>query len=95
MPVGEPKPIQVRVDGLNIKSFLDDRFIGMMKKEFSDIRFQHICFYIYKGEDKDEYISLIHKSPEDEGSNILVIDTEKSESLNKLYDLLKKFEKGE
>ena len=95
MPIGEPKPIQVRIDGQNIKSFLDDRFIGMLNKEFGDIRFQHICFYTYKGEDKDEYVSLVHNTPEDEGSNKLVIDTEKPETLNKLYELLKKFEEGE
>ncbi len=88
MDSGKSQPIQVLLEGINVKSFLDEKFIGLLEKSFPNVAFQHVCVFVHNDEDK-ERIYFGHHSPEHNEKNILMVDTDRPETLEKALQIIK------
>lgn len=86
---------QVKVEGLQVLDFFDDKFIGMIKKHFTELDFQHFCLYVL---DKDknkikERLSISHDTMDDKRKCVVTVDAGNPDSLKKLLNVIKEYDK--
>ncbi len=95
MEFDTPKPVQVFIEGIDLKSFFKDNVVKLFEEKWPNFQFQHFCIYVSKNGNQDdeefsgEKIFIGYNSPNDEKINKVLIDTENSETLNKLIETLK------
>lgn len=97
MSIGEAKPLQVKVENLEVKQFFDRQFVEILEKEIEGISFQHFCFSIAKKKEEEEEMeieenmAIIHKNIKAEMDKVAVLDADKPETLEKLLKVVKQF----
>jgi len=93
MDFNEPETVQVRIDGINLKKFVETELLVLLEKEFGDIKAVNLTFITKLSDDKKEMISIGYPFLELEEKNQLIIDTNEPESLKKVINVLKEYKK--
>ena len=92
----ECKPTQVKIKGLKVLDFFDEKFIGKLQKHLPDIEFQHFCMDIVdKENDKEkERLAVAHTRIGDKREkDILTVDTDLPHTLEKLMKVIEEYVK--
>ncbi len=92
----ELKPIEIQFSGLKASQFFDKKFVELFQKRIENAKFQHFCIYITEekeGEEEKavERIWIGHDKIEDANNEIINISTRKSETLEKVIKVVRKF----
>lgn len=101
MGLDEPRITQVQIKGMNLKSMFDKSFLKFLEKEFENLKFGSIRLYESRpGENEEEEkkkresIFIAHLNPEHEKDNILIIDADTPETIDKMLSVLREYDKG-
>ncbi len=92
--IEEPKPTQVQVKGINLRNIFDNGFLGAMEKAMGKNPYYASVQIINVEDDDKEIISLFHSNKEQTEKNILHIDTNSPETLNKVQKAVLKYYEG-
>jgi len=86
---------QAKIKNLRVMDFFDDEFIGIIKKRFPDLSFQHFCMYIIDEKEKKakEKFAISHDKIEDSKNNIITIDADNPESFEKFLKVVDEYVK--
>lgn len=87
---------QVKIKELRVLDFFDEKFIEKIQKQFPNLNFQHFCIDIIDEKDdkkKKERLSIGHFRNEDIKNNILTVDTDESQSLQKILKVIEEYVK--
>ena len=90
----ESKPTQVKIKGLKVLDFFDEKFIGKLQKHLPDIEFQHFCMDIVNKENdkEEERLALAHTRVGDKREkDILTVDTDSPLTLEKLIKVVEEY----
>lgn len=93
MDFDEPETVQVRINGINLKKFIETELLVLLEKEFGDIKAVNLTFITTLDDDKKEMISIGYPFLELEEKNQLIIDANEPESLKKVINVLKEYKK--
>ena len=86
------EPTEVDIKGISLIDFFDSEFIKIMKKHLPDFNF--LIFGMYTLDDKckpEDRIILSQKVAEDFEENIISINAEKSEILEKITKVMEEY----
>ena len=91
----ESKPTQIKVKGLRVIDFFDEKFIGKLQKHIPNIEFQHFCMEIIDKDDKTkEMLALAHSKVGDKRErDILTIDADLPDTLEELMKVIEEYVK--
>jgi len=78
---------------VHVAKLFDSKFLGLLNKEFPEVRFGVLHLYLPHGPDVEtlESINLGHYTPGHERESLFTIDVEEPETLNRLVNVLDKF----
>jgi len=93
----ETLPVQVRIKGIHVAKLFDSKFVGLLGKEFPNIRYGVVHLYLPRGvdEEKLEAIMLGHFAMEHDKESLFTVDADEPETLKKLVEVLGRFLEGE
>jgi hypothetical protein len=92
------KPVEVTVDGVDVSSFVDSKFLGLLSKKVAGVRAASLTF-IHEVNDKDIHgepklrtirIMFVER-PKKDGSNPVSVDTQTSEDLQATLSAIEDF----
>ncbi len=88
-----PKPTQVQIDGIQVRSMFDSRFLDMLEKTFPGVRYSHFTVGVPLGPkgETDDMVTVGHYSKEHGVEKILTVDCSEPETLRKLIAVLESF----
>ena len=91
MSIGKPKPTEVKIDGLKVVEFFDDKFVGLIQKEIGNVDFEHFCLYILdeKKEKVKTRMIIAHETKKDKENNIVSVGANNPETFEKLLNVVK------
>lgn len=85
------KPLQVLVEGFNLREIMKDEFLGCLEEEFGcDVKLVNLIFSISE-DDKRRLVVLSHMRPIDEEKGIVVVDAPTADNLDNIVNVIKKF----
>jgi len=90
MEVGEFKPIGVKIRGVKLIEFFDEKFLGLLSKEMENAKIEHFCLTV-KENDKERGIVIDHDTKEDEENEIIAIKTRNVDDLDKVLNIIKTY----
>ena len=94
MNLGEPEALQVRLKGLNLKEIVNEKFLQYLNEELTDIKVIDIMIATGSEEKQNrDQITLQHPTLKYEKDNIILIDTNKPETLEKTVRVIKNYKK--
>ena len=87
------KPTQVKIDETKAIKFFDDKFVGLMKKQFDNLEFEAFVMTIKDKEENKvkERLAILHNSLEDSEKNVLTVDADNPETLSKLLEVIEEY----
>ncbi|MCJ2563759.1 MAG: hypothetical protein LN417_06695 [Candidatus Thermoplasmatota archaeon] len=89
--------VAVKVEGLKISEFFNKDFVQKIREKMGEAKFTHFCIILEKESDNEkdekeyELVHLTHNSPKEFDEKILTIRTDKPETFEALYDVVKDF----
>jgi hypothetical protein len=93
MEFNEPETVQIRIEGLKLKQFLDTEFMGLLSKKFEDLNVVNITFVAQLDEEKKEFINMGYPFLELVERDQLIVDANEPESIKKIIEVLNDYKK--
>lgn len=85
------KPLQVLVEGFNLREIIKEDFLDDLQKQFdSEIKMVNLIFSV-NDDEKRRLIALSHVRIGDEEKNMLVVDAPTSDNLNRTIEAIKNY----
>jgi len=93
MQFEKPESTQVRVNGINLREFIDSEFLETLERKFNNIKTINLTLFVDDEEETKDMVTISHPFVAMEAENKIIIDVNEPFTLEKIIEVLEEYKK--